>query len=186
MANGVVYIGSFSGLYALDAITGSKLWSYSPGAVDSSPAVANGVVYFGSQDNLYALDANSGAKLWSFPTGFIFDQSPAVANGVVYVGTTNLYGFDGRTGEELFSYLCYPTSSPTVANGIVYVGSAFGKVYAFGRRGGDGAERQKVSKSPNLKTLRPDFNLEGVQLVAAASGANPQASSDTFANSRGC
>jgi outer membrane protein assembly factor BamB len=66
VANGVVYIGSddFS-VYALNAKTGSELWSYATGnEVLSSPAIVNGVVYVGSVDfNIYAfgdssLDAN--------------------------------------------------------------------------------------------------------------------------------
>ena len=53
VANGVVYIGSGDyNVYALNASTGVKLWSYATGAgVYSSPAVANGVVYVGSLDN---------------------------------------------------------------------------------------------------------------------------------------
>ena len=50
VANGVVYVGSDDdNVYALNASTGAKLWSYTTGGyVDSSPAVANGVVYVGS------------------------------------------------------------------------------------------------------------------------------------------
>ena len=50
VANGVVYVGSADhNVYALNAGTGAKLWSYTAGGVsDSSPAVANGVVYVGS------------------------------------------------------------------------------------------------------------------------------------------
>jgi outer membrane protein assembly factor BamB len=53
VANGVVYVGSLDhNLYALNAKTGSKLWSYTTGGiVYSSPAVANGVVYVGSGDS---------------------------------------------------------------------------------------------------------------------------------------
>jgi len=66
VANGVVYVGSgdtgaythhrYGNVYALDAKTGAKLWSYTtPNLVTSSPAVANGVVYVGSDDgNVYA------------------------------------------------------------------------------------------------------------------------------------
>ncbi len=63
VANEVVYVGSEDGhLYALNAKTGAKLWSYATNFVDSSPAVANGVVYFGStDDNVYALNASTGA-----------------------------------------------------------------------------------------------------------------------------
>ena len=72
VANGVVYVGSDDrNVYALNASTGAKLWSYTTGdIVYSSPAVANGVVYVGSyDDNVYALNALTGAKLWSFTTG---------------------------------------------------------------------------------------------------------------------
>ena len=72
VVNGVVYFGSDDGnVYALNASTGAKLWSYATGdGVDSSPAVANGVVYVGSDDgNVYALNASTGAKLWSYATG---------------------------------------------------------------------------------------------------------------------
>jgi len=63
----VVYVGRNDihldhNVYALDAKTGTKLWSYKTGSwVLSSPAVANGVAYIGSTDilggNVSALDA---------------------------------------------------------------------------------------------------------------------------------
>ena len=84
VANGVVYVGSDDGnVYALNAATGARLWSYTTGAyVESSPAVANGVVYVGSDDgNVYALNAATGAKLWSYSIGGIVWSSPAVAMG---------------------------------------------------------------------------------------------------------
>ena len=66
-------------VYALNASTGAKLWSF-PGAppCESSPAVANGVVYIGSDDgNVYALNASTGAKLWSFHLGsFVITRPP--------------------------------------------------------------------------------------------------------------
>jgi outer membrane protein assembly factor BamB len=61
VASGLVYVGSHDDkLYALDAVTGSRKWSYTTGSAiyiyfSSSPAVANGVVYVGSDDgNVYA------------------------------------------------------------------------------------------------------------------------------------
>ena len=52
VANGIVYVGSNDkNLYALDAKTGAKLWSYATGnSVESSPIVTNGMVYVGSDD----------------------------------------------------------------------------------------------------------------------------------------
>ena len=63
-------------VYALNASTGAKLWSYNTGApYVSSPAVANGVVYIGAGDgNVYALNASTGAKLWSYTTGLFTEQ----------------------------------------------------------------------------------------------------------------
>lgn len=71
IANGVVYIGSTgAGLYALDAVSGSELWTVKTGAplktvdsrfsssVVSSPLIVDGVVFFGSLDGkLYAVSA---------------------------------------------------------------------------------------------------------------------------------
>ena len=105
----MVYVGSDdNNVYALNASTGAKLWSYTTGGpVYSSPAVANGVVYVGSDDNnVYALNAATGAKLWSYSTGGYVHSSPAVANGVVYVGSedNNVYALNAATGAKLWSY----------------------------------------------------------------------------------
>ena len=59
VADGVVYIGSKDHtLYALNARTGEKFWSYTTGgAIISSPTVVNGIVYVGSNDrSLYAFN----------------------------------------------------------------------------------------------------------------------------------
>jgi len=98
VANGVVYIGSRDNkVYALNARTGHKLWSYRTGDwVLSSPAVASGIVYVGSQDGkVYALNARTGTKLWIYATGGYVQSSPAVTKGRVYVGSGS--GFGGRS-----------------------------------------------------------------------------------------
>lgn len=55
VANGGVYTGeAYDKLYALDAVTGTRKWSYTTGScVTSSPAVANGIVYVISGGTLY-------------------------------------------------------------------------------------------------------------------------------------
>jgi outer membrane protein assembly factor BamB len=135
VVNGVVYVGSDdSKLYALDAVTGKRKWSYATGGgVDSSPAIVNGIVYVGS-DKLYALDAVTGAFKWSDTLGYaIAGSSPVVANGVVYVGSFGgtLYAIDAVTGTFKWSYTTggYITTSPAVVNGVVYIGSD--KLYAL-------------------------------------------------------
>jgi outer membrane protein assembly factor BamB len=65
VANGIIYVGMDDHyVYALNAKTGAKLWSYLTGNnVDSSPAVSNGVVYVGSKDGkVYAFALKKGRK----------------------------------------------------------------------------------------------------------------------------
>ena len=103
--NGVVYVGSDDDyVYALNAATGAKIWSYQTGsAVEDSPSVADGVVYIGSDDHyVYALNASTGGKIWSFGTGGEVYSSPMVADGVVYVGSNdfNVYALNAATGLQ--------------------------------------------------------------------------------------
>jgi outer membrane protein assembly factor BamB len=195
VANGVVYAATYmgslnasdgsprcfvgpNGMAALDAITCAVLWNYSAGGTvtSSSPAIANGVVYFGSDGgNVYALNASNGALLWTYANSGAVQSSPAVANGVVYIGSddNNLYALNANTGAQLWGYTTGGSveSSPAVANGVVYVGSDDGNVYAFGltgdaRANGASAKQEAASNSPDLRTLRPDFNLKVSEPVA--------------------
>jgi outer membrane protein assembly factor BamB len=61
VAHGVVYVCSYDkNLYALNARTGIRLWSYATGnEIESSPSVVNGVVYVGSGDyKVYSFSLN--------------------------------------------------------------------------------------------------------------------------------
>jgi outer membrane protein assembly factor BamB len=106
VVNGVVYVDSSDGnLYALNADTGVKLWSYNIGDSISSPAVANGVVYVGSLGEfgkLYALNARTGTLLWSFNAGDSVCD-PTVVHGVVYFSSNSnykLYALNARTASS--------------------------------------------------------------------------------------
>jgi outer membrane protein assembly factor BamB len=180
VANGVVYASSDDGnLYALNASTGTLLWQYPLSGLTgqgATPAVADGVVYadlgplFGEgQVGLFALNATTGALLWSSALGSV----PAVAGGVVYiVGGNDLYALNAHTGALLWSYATGGgvTSRPAIANGVVYIGSYDNKVYAFGLTGGARSKgvsaKEAASKRPDLRTLRPDFNLKVSEPVA--------------------
>ena len=105
MANGVVYIGSDDGnVYALNASTGAKLWSYTTGTMRSSPAVANGVVYSAADGNVYALNASTGAKLWSYSTGAVGFLAHRV-DGVVYIASVNTFSRSGY-GTRSWELIC--------------------------------------------------------------------------------
>jgi outer membrane protein assembly factor BamB len=56
VANGVVYVGA-GDLYAINASSGTEIWTASLLGMVGAPAVANGVVYAGSTDtHVYALN----------------------------------------------------------------------------------------------------------------------------------
>jgi outer membrane protein assembly factor BamB/serine/threonine protein kinase len=137
VVNGVLYIGSWYTVYALDASTGQQKWTFPTGnRVESSPTVQSGVLYVGSQDgNVYALDASTGQQKWVFPTGAGVDSSPLVQNGVLYVGSSdhNVYALDASTGQKKWAFLTGDRvySSPTVVNGVLYIASQDDHVYAL-------------------------------------------------------
>lgn len=106
VADGVVYVNSNrwganildfqdpaheSTTYALDAATGTELWSTElPSPAFNAITLANGVVYQTSVKGVvYALDAATGAVLWSDSPGADMGGGVSIVNGTVYVG----YGF---------------------------------------------------------------------------------------------
>jgi len=73
VANGVVYVGSLGGgpdnstsiptMFALDANTGSILWSFTSGSsVGAGPAIANGIVYWGTGYARLGIGSPAGAN----------------------------------------------------------------------------------------------------------------------------
>ncbi|HRH49816.1 MAG TPA: PQQ-binding-like beta-propeller repeat protein [Panacibacter sp.] len=91
---GVIYERIVDSLYAYDALTGNKKWSfYLPADPNNSqvsfsgPCTVPGVVYITDRENtLYALNSKSGTLLWSFNYGGAYYPSPFVllSNGKTY------------------------------------------------------------------------------------------------------
>jgi outer membrane protein assembly factor BamB len=134
----MVYVGSCDGnLYALDAATGAKIWSYKTGdQVCATPTVEGGIVYVVSFDqNMYALDAKTGTKIWSFKIGITDpNSSPAISNGIVYVGgDTNVHALNAKTGAKVWSFTTSGRvlGSPAISGGVVYIGSMDSTFYAL-------------------------------------------------------
>lgn len=146
VAYGIVYVGSFRGVYALNASSGALVWSYSTGGgASSSPAIADGVMYIGYAGGVDALDAYSGNRLWTFTTGKLVSySSPTIVDGIVYFGSgdNKVYALNAHNGAVIWTYTTdssgysYPVSSPAVFGGVVYVGSYDYNVYALNASNG--------------------------------------------------
>jgi len=138
ISNGIVYFNGYSIIFALDALTGAKVWQFTTNSATqyhlSSPTIYNGHVYAGLSERFYCLDALTGNEVWNYSKG-AFGSSPAVADGVVYFGNQdfNVYALNTSTGAKIWSYKTdyVIDSSPAVASGAVYVGSGDGNLYAF-------------------------------------------------------
>jgi outer membrane protein assembly factor BamB len=140
VSGGVVYVTStnnLTGLFALNAQTGARLWiTHTNCIVYGSPAVASGMVYVGdSCSTVAAFDATTGQLRWSRQTGGgAVLSSPTVANGVVYVGSRNgsLYTFEAATGAPNWSASAGAAiGTPAVSSGVVYITSEDGNLHAF-------------------------------------------------------
>ncbi len=150
VVDGTLYFGAWDrNVYALDAKSGRKLWSYETGdQVKNALAWRKGIVYSGSYDGrMYALDADTGELKWAtsgrsglFSSGRFY-STPAIAYGRVYVGNVDgrVYAFGADSGEVIWSRTTggFVYSSPAVFDETVYVGSYDGNLYAFDAVSGD-------------------------------------------------
>jgi len=78
----MVYVASFDhNVYALDAITGAKIWNFSTGKqIYSSPAVVNGIIYFASYSGIvYAVGQPTS-------NNFYYVVAAAIAVAVIIIG----------------------------------------------------------------------------------------------------
>ena len=88
VANGRVFATSFATIEALDARTGTLVWSHTlpRKAFSDVPAEADGLVYVGAATNrLYAYDEVSGRQLLKFSVLHVPFSSPSVTGGRVFV-----------------------------------------------------------------------------------------------------
>lgn len=112
--DGIMYItGSYSRLYALDAMTGEELWQYDArlpegilpccDVVNRGAAIFEDKVIFGTLDaRLVALDAKSGDVVWrdkiaDYKAGYSYTAAPMIVNGLVITGNSG--GEFGVVGE---------------------------------------------------------------------------------------
>jgi len=151
-ADGLLYIATSRGLYALDAETGDQRWIYPTELpLGHSPTVIDGVAYVGCFDRrIHAVDARTGKGLWmSEPAGAGFGTNPVVVDGRVYSGNRDgrVYCLDAKTGRSLWTF---STDGPVLfscaySDGTLYFASNDSHAYAV-----SAADGKLVWKSPKL------------------------------------
>ena len=107
VADGIVFVSSTDGyLYAVNAESGSKLWSVQLGSGISSPAVASGKVFVTCRPGeIVALDMYSGTQVWRQPLGEEAGfGSPLVVGSRVFVnGNQTVHVFNAEVGANLYN-----------------------------------------------------------------------------------
>jgi outer membrane protein assembly factor BamB len=140
--DGVVYIGGFFKISALDAATGEQLWEVTvPSPLDHSMALAGDLLYVGLTDHrIIALDRNTQQFRWTVKTGGQIASSPIVAEGIVYVGSGDnaLNALDAASGDVLWQgdIVGEVRAAPAVSDGLVYATDNLGNLYVFDARTG--------------------------------------------------
>lgn len=156
-AEGLLYVSTSRGLYALNPDNGNLAWRFDTELpLGNSPTVNNGTVYVGGHDHkLYALDSQSGRLFWSFNLALSgWDANPLVVDGRVLAGNRDGYlyaiGAQGSSqpGQVLWKF---KTEGPihlaaAYKNGIVYFAS--NDNYAYALRADNGNLVWKSEKLP--------------------------------------
>ncbi len=135
VVDGVMYVsGTWSVVYALNAVTGELLWKYDPrvprtmagkaccDVVNRGVAVWRGKVYVGTLDGrLVAIDASSGERVWEVLTvdqskPYTITGAPRIVKDKVIIGNGGAeYGvrgyitaYDTETGEQAWRFYTVP------------------------------------------------------------------------------
>lgn len=142
---GKAFVGSKSSFYAIDIISGEKIWEipaigflYGSGA---SPVAIDKNLYFGTyQGSLYCVAVDSGEIIWHYETEGRITSTPAIDNDYVYIGCdkNNLYAINRKNGRERWSFEAKNSilSSPVIHNNHVIIGSCDRNIYALNKKSG--------------------------------------------------
>ncbi len=141
----VVFECSDGGIYALNAATGTFVWSFKRGDGSlgyASPTVDKQSVFVCGENTVYKLAADTGKEQWRTPIGGKALATPIVDGDRVFVGGdgSSLMALDAQTGKPLWTFAGGPTPKgatgsewfgpPLAVNGTVYVSTYNRWIYA--------------------------------------------------------
>ncbi len=145
VSQGTLFIGDSDGkFYAIDALTGDEIWTYSTGdKIWGTASVVDEVVYCGSFDKkLYALNAADGTLKWAeaFLTDGAIIAEPLIEDGVIYIGSFDkkMYAIDASDGSKLWEYeaVNWFWAKPVLKGGKLYAPNLDSKVYVLNSNNG--------------------------------------------------
>lgn len=113
-------------VYALDAMTGHKIWQASTNnAAMGNPVAGDGLVFVGSGDTGFSF-----ASVMRYAAG-----APGVTRGMGWAG---VYAFNAKTGKKVWQYDTKGEDMPSLSylNGNVYIGNGDGHMYALDAKTG--------------------------------------------------
>jgi outer membrane protein assembly factor BamB len=140
-SDGLIFVSTSAGLYALEAVTGELAWRFDTTLpLGNSPTVSKGVVYVGGYDRkLHALRASDGAYLWSFDGATAgYSANPLVVEGKVIAANRDgkIYAI-GEHGSPAQGLLIWEFEaggiidlSPAYNNGTIYFAAMDNHAYA--------------------------------------------------------
>ncbi|HNB50383.1 MAG TPA: PQQ-binding-like beta-propeller repeat protein [Anaerolineales bacterium] len=138
--NGLLYISTSNGLYALNATTGDQVWVYpTEMPLGNAPTIYQGIAFVGGFDRkIHAINALTGEGLWTYEAGAGFDTNPLIVNGVLYAGNRDGFFYAIQaTGPNAGQLVWkYDTGAPihfsaAFKDGLVYFASNSSRVYAL-------------------------------------------------------
>lgn len=193
MYEGILYVTTHLGTYAIDATSCRKLWSHQHvaqgpemNATNKGVAIAGGRVFRGTQDGfLYALDAKTGAPLWvrqvaDWSRGEGIGAAPIVWNDIVYVAKAGgdwgirgrMMAFNVSDGTLAWAFDLIPQAGEPGANtwlkpaALEHGGGAAWVTYALDRETGTLFVPVGNPGPDYRKDMRPGANLFTISTVA--------------------
>jgi quinohemoprotein ethanol dehydrogenase len=189
--DGVLYIPTGNDdIFAYNAVTGAKLWSYTSnndqknatvccGWDDRGLAIGQGMIFSGELDgSVLALQAATGEVLWKhqlvrWQDGYNITAAPTYYDGMIFIGTVGgeygtrgrLYALDAATGKVLWTW--YTTAAPGTVGGNSWPNDGFAYLH------GGAPIWNVVSMDPSLGLLYLTTGNAGPDLYGGGrAGAN--------------
>ncbi len=183
---GSVYLGSSSGLfYALDFISGDKIWEFEVDApIDGTASVTTQSVCFGATDGyLYCLDKATGEMLWRYNSQSEIISSPLVSGSALFFTSADnrLHAVSLARGKKLWSYSRRADemvtlrffNSPASSKDKLFVLFSDGNICAFKKDSGRLLWKKEVVKDPSkiINSRRTPLYHDGLVYVIGSSGS---------------